>query len=874
MKKIRESIEGRFENHIYPFFWQHGESEKVLREYMGKIDESGCKAVCVESRPHPEFVGEKWWKDMRVIIDEAKKREMKIWILDDSHFPTGYANGEIEKNYPQYRKIFLKVHQLDFAGPVKNAQAIISYAFPDKEDELLGVMLAKKIDNNTVVAETLRDITEGVIGKKSVSFDLPEGEWRLFVLVKTYKDGEPHTENYLNPMDPQATDVLLRAVYEPHYEKFKEEFGKTILGFFTDEPRFGNIHGHYASIGRCEMVLPWVEGLEKQFSERVKYDVKKYLPLLFVDGGEKAHQLRYAYMDLVSDLYAENFSQRLSTWCEEHGVQHIGHVIEENNAHARLGGGAGHFYKSMKGQHMAGVDVVLHQLLPGLDHGIYKGMTARGWDGEFLHYCLAKQGSSLGRLDSEKQGRTMCEVFGAYGWAEGTKTMKWITDHMLVRGVNEFVPHAFDPMEYPDPDCPPHFYARGKNPQFREFCELMGYMNRMAHLLSDGKAHAPVAVLYHGEAEWSGNYMLTQKPAAYLCRNQIDYEILPQKAICSATSEDGKMKIRQMEFKALVIPYAAALPAEFLKAVVRLADEGIKILFIDDLPVRSSEGEEISDVLKKLRSNVSVVSLEKMITELRKEGIYEISSEKYEPYLRYYHYEQEDGQIYMLVNEAPYDMIDTVISFPKEGKCYIYDAMKNRIVHAEILNRAGDDKEHNTRLHVKLAPYESMVVVFSDSCPQKVVEEPTELVRRDVLKGPYKTEFIRSENYPQADEKMILEELRPLQEIDGKEDFTGVIRYGLDFAWNTVSDSEHERTELVLNGAEEGARVFVNGVDCGSCMCPSYRYDISKACRAGENKLQIEVTTTLARDNYDWLSQYMLLEKTGLTGEIVLEQYR
>lgn len=30
---------------------------------------------------------------MDVILDEARKRGMKVWILDDSHFPTGYANG-------------------------------------------------------------------------------------------------------------------------------------------------------------------------------------------------------------------------------------------------------------------------------------------------------------------------------------------------------------------------------------------------------------------------------------------------------------------------------------------------------------------------------------------------------------------------------------------------------------------------------------------------------------------------------------------------------------------------------------------------------------------------------------------------------------
>ena len=34
--------------------------------------------------------------------------------------------------------------------------------------------------------------------------------------------------------------VLIEAVYEPHWEHYKDEFGKTIVGFFSDEPSLGN----------------------------------------------------------------------------------------------------------------------------------------------------------------------------------------------------------------------------------------------------------------------------------------------------------------------------------------------------------------------------------------------------------------------------------------------------------------------------------------------------------------------------------------------------------------------------------------------------------------------------------------------------------
>ena len=73
---------------FYPFFWQHGESKELLEEGMQRIYDSGIKAVCVESRPHPDFVGEGWWRDLDIIMAKAKELNMRVWVLDDAHFPS------------------------------------------------------------------------------------------------------------------------------------------------------------------------------------------------------------------------------------------------------------------------------------------------------------------------------------------------------------------------------------------------------------------------------------------------------------------------------------------------------------------------------------------------------------------------------------------------------------------------------------------------------------------------------------------------------------------------------------------------------------------------------------------------------------------
>ena len=167
------------------------------------------------------------------------------------------------------------------------------------------------------------------------------------------------------------------------------------------------------------------------------------------------------------------------------------------------------FFRGLSGQHMSGIDDIGGQVMPAGEF-YPKDRLIGERDGEFYHYLLGKLGSSFAAIDPKKKGRAMCEIFGAYGWSEGVRMMKYLVDHFLVRGVNHYVPHAFSAKPYPDPDCPPHFYAHGHNSQYRHFGALMNYLNRMCALINDGTRITPAAILYHAEAEWSGDYMLVK----------------------------------------------------------------------------------------------------------------------------------------------------------------------------------------------------------------------------------------------------------------------------------------------------------------------------------------------------------------------------
>lgn len=529
---FEQVLGGTYDNHVLPFLWLKGEARETITEYLEQIAGADIREVCLESRTHPDFCRDGWWSDLRFIIGECKRLGLKIWLLDDAHFPTGYANGALEGDDvdPALKKTVLKHRTITVVGPQPSTTIKLGNLM-DPTERFVGAAAFDAAGAPLDLALTVEQGDDGTPAR--LRFDAPTGITTIELYVTSQKTG--FRDEYINMVDAASCRVLIDAVYEPTFEHLGDEFGKTILGFFTDEPGFMNEKGTAPDdastssfIGRSDLALPWSDELARRLHDALGENWLTKLHGLWTREADGA-QVRHAYMDLATQLYRSCFDEQIGDWCRAHGVMHIGHVIEDKSCHTRLGQGAGHYFRAVAGQDMAGVDVVINQLAPGIDRGRYSYFHG-AWNMEFFTYALAKLGSSAARLDPKKQGRCMAEVFGAFGWHEGLREMKWIADHMLVRGINWFTPHAFSMAPFPDWDCPPHFYAHGNNPQWPHFGQLMRYMNRTATLLSEGAAARPVAILYHADAEWAGNAMPVERVAAELTRAQIDFDFVPAEA--------------------------------------------------------------------------------------------------------------------------------------------------------------------------------------------------------------------------------------------------------------------------------------------------------------------------------------------------------
>jgi hypothetical protein len=883
-RKIKKLLGSEGDNYIFPFLWLHGEEESVLREYMGAIHASGIGAVCIESRPHPDYCGPQWWHDMDIILDEAKKRNMKVWILDDSHFPTGYANGALKDAPAELCRQYLYYSTVEIVGPMKSAQLNIAdhvkyvkNPFEGNAFSMMGSKERRQFDDDSLLsvcavcidqsfyASTPINITEFVEDEQLI-WDVPVGRWIIYVNYLTRNAG--NRDNYINLLNKRSARKQIEAVYEPHFQHYKEEFGKTIAGFFSDEPELGNgILYQNKAIGE-KQDLPWSEEVEMLMFSHLGSDWKTKLPMLWENGciTDETAKVRHTYMDIVTRLVEEDFSKQSGNWCEEHGVEYIGHMIEDNNAHARLGSTLGHFFRGLSGQHMSGIDDIGDQVMPAGELYPKKAILGER-DGEFYHYMLGKLGSSCAAIDPKKKGRSMCEIFGAYGWSEGVRMMKYLLDHFLVRGVNHYVPHAFSAKKYPDPDCPPHFYADGHDPQFRHFGALMRYLNRMCALISDGSRVAPAAILYHADAEWAGKYMLDQKPAHVLMDNQIDFDVLPSDVFIERIRYKTKLgkllQVNEQEYKVLIIPYAQYMTENTAKAVIELKKEGFPILFIDDLPTGILDGDE---ALLAGLSDCKVVTLETLASELKGLSVPELFVEPAFSMLRYLHY-REDNDVYIFTNENMAETFCGTVTVPAIGPVYRYDVWKN-----ELNEIRAEQKEQSTILHLEIPPYQSMVIIFDKA---EDGELKTSVIHDEelILKNGWSRSLAASIEYPVFHNE---EKISCFENVGLKyPEFSGYIRYE-----NIVEVQEVKKASLVIEDAFEGVEVFVNDESVGIQVAPPFIFDISKQLKTGKNKLCIEVATTLERERYfappvpgDWSARFAkppILVPTGIVGDVKL----
>lgn len=563
------------------------------------------------------YLDEQWYADIGTVVDYKKSHGERMWLYDEIDWPAGTCNRTVtrdEKNREQY----ITIWRMDIpAGEVFRA---LLRTF--EGGNLFGIGPETDKSNmafniNIVNAETeaVYDLEEFLI------YDMfgPELEFRAdrdstAFITKIHVDPyEYHGDQQANYLDVDTTRQFLASTYDKYYERFGEEFGRTITGIFNDETRMAN-------------PIAWSRRFADAFLALKGYDIRREIFRLILPG-ERAGRVRCDYFDVLAHQYQENYFGELHRWCEAHQVRLFAHLLGEETlfGHARY---SGDYLRQNR-----------YMDICGADH-LGKGI------GSLNIKFTSSAAHSYGKR------HTAVEVFAGCGWDMTFEEYSRIVTWMFQQGMHTIINHGFfysDRGKRRD-DWPPSqfFQWQGWNRQ----SEGNDMIRRLQYALTDGTNEADVLVYFPMESFWlhylpdqqfthgffHGAFLKDEKAVRIdretqlilngLLSENLDFELIHRDAVENFCIHDGKIanKLNQQQFSVLVLPMCEVLPLEMAVLCEEFVCSGGRIIAVDELPHLAMRGEEdsrVCGIMERLRQSgqVSVFAAEE------KERIYHTVSE-------------------------------------------------------------------------------------------------------------------------------------------------------------------------------------------------------------------------------------------------------
>ena len=552
-----------------PLFWMHGtESQAQLEGELQKVVEGGNGIFTTEPRPHKDWLGECWYRDLGICLDFARRNDLKMIIYDDWWWPSQMMGGRVP---PQYGSKFLEASAAQVTGPKKLSEA--GYG----DENLVAVIAGKEAGGDTIDGASLVNLTLAAKGG-TLTWDVPAGDWRIMKFVWKFKGKRGGQQQMISVdgADRECVDWFIKTVYQPHYDRFKADFGKTIVGYFYDEP---------------ETQGDWGSDMRALATER-KLDLDRMLVgYKFKLAGEEQTAAFYGYLDLFAEAWGRTMYGGMSRWCRERGVVSMGHFMEHGNDIFSRGMSGGNMMQLQKYSDMGGIDLVCGQVYPGQRNmGVYQ---------------MPKIASSISHTYNKTDDIAMCEIYGGYNQVLTYPQMKWLADWHHVRGVNLLIPHSFNPRAPYDKDYPPYFYNGGFEPRWPLYRVWADYSNRLATLLTGGRHVCPMAFLHVGQSMHVGKAVRPEEFTSTLQDALYDSDWVLYDAWENDAKLDGKgIRLHKETYRVLVVPPVEAIPHATLAKVKEFFEQGGVVVGYDFLPSKSATLGKTSADIAGLRDAV------------------------------------------------------------------------------------------------------------------------------------------------------------------------------------------------------------------------------------------------------------------------------
>ncbi|XVV16439.1 glycosylhydrolase-like jelly roll fold domain-containing protein [Actinoplanes sp. CA-131856] len=742
-----------------------------------------------------------------------------------------------------------------FGDDFADARGLIN--FPGDEVTLTG---------RTAAAARLAG-TDKPIELTGTTWKVPAGQWQLDVYAgKTLiDDSSGYVRDYLDLLDPAATDAFLERVPGEYVRRFRWAMGSTVLGFWDDEPFIASAQPHPFK------QLPWSPGLAGAVtaaggSPGVAYTAAS--DLLDPPAG--------LYWRAVNNLFATSYYKRQADWMGRHGLKLITNpLLDEESPQDRM--------------HSTGDLTKVNQWaqVPGSDEITTDYEAGR-------QTMLGRNAASVAHQSGAP--RVVMETFGNGGWQIAPDYMRATVGALATRGVNLTFLHAMWTDET-SVNFPPPFGPRSTF--WEDMPAVDAWIGRVMDL-GRGTSLARTALIQPQRAaemtrSTDTGHTLDEAftEASYaLERGQVDFDLLSDSSLSGdpvarfqGVVRGKQLRVGQASYDQLVLPHTPILDLASARLLNDFSRKGGKLVVVGGLPTKEAFGRDAE--LAKAFAGVKFTLVDEpdgLTTAATGHAAATLSPKA--PAVRVIRVQRGQETVFILNNESD-ATVTTTATFPAHGIPSINDPRKG------IRATAYD----GSAVPLTLKPYETIGVVFKNGKEQphltdgtlpatKVTARGRSLDAKVTASSPgnYKlTGTANGRTYKGT--AVVTDPLAPIAldkpwtvqlEKDGSAPqerplgswttfdptFSGSATYTttLDL---TAADLADRRLELDLGEVHDLATVTVNGAELPAALWHPYTVDVSKVLRPGANTVSVRVTNTLANSRNKILP-------SGLAGPVTL----
>ena len=629
---------------IKPFWsWNDRLEKKELVRQIELMKESGIEGFFMHARGglKTEYMGEDWFDCIETCMDKAYELGMEAWAYDENGWPSGFANGVVPKR------------GIDFQQ--KKLENIILNEGDELPENLLGLY---KVSENGF--ESINSLENGCIA--------------LYYTVNPY---------YIDTFNKDAVRCFINETHEKYYEHLGGRFGKSLKGFFTDEPQYGN------------GATPWSTVFPELFLKEYGYSLTDNLPLLYFefDGYEK---FRSDFYNMAAKRFRTSFIGQMYDWCTEHHCRLTGHMMSENTFSSQLGttGGVMACYE------------YFHE--PGID------WLGRKISTPFIPKQLGSVARQLGR-------KTLTESFALCGWDVSLNELKWIMQWQMVNGVTSLCPHleGYSLRGERKRDYPASVFYQ--LPWFKEaYKPFAEFICKTGTVLDEGCEEAPILLIEPLQTAYIKQNPKNEKKINELQSNfeNITNELSANHMLYHYGDESimehfgsvkkNKLVIGKCEYSTVIMPYMQSLTENTLKLLTEFSQNGGKLYFIGEMPslVNGVKDERLKR-LKAEKADLNAIKKEYGFANITTDG-------KENKNIHYTKRITDNGdRIYYLVNLSDEEQSVTINT--NEDNIYLYDVIT--------------EKATETDGKLTFAPYASFMLISSETVkPEKSDNRKTEYI--------------------------------------------------------------------------------------------------------------------------------------------------